>query len=73
MGKLEFLWFTEPNHRYYEDIYPKFQIVFCTDLAKGVGSGLVHPGQVMVHVVANPSDSKALRTEHFLLCLSVGL
>lgn len=36
-----------------------------------IGPGLVDPGQVMVDIFANASDSKTLGGESFLLCLLV--
>lgn len=73
MGWSEFLWFTEPNHRCCEHMHAKLQIVAATDLTTGIGPGLMDPGQVMVHIVANVSQSRTLGTEYLLLCWKLGL
>ena len=61
----------EPNHRYCEDIYAKSQAVVSTDLAIGIEPGLVDPGQMMVHTVANVFDSRTFGTENLLFYLGL--
>lgn len=48
-------------------MHAKLQIVVATDLTTGIGPGLMDPGQVMVHIVANVSQSRRLGTEYLLL------
>lgn len=42
------------------------------DLATGIEPGLVDPGQVMVHTLANIFDSKTFGTDNLLFYLGLG-